>query len=214
MDSKEVGMKKVSHYKLTCLSLMLLITLAMISNVSVADVNKLVNDECADCHKKDGNSSDGETPNIAGLSAYYFIEAIESYKTETRPARKLKGKKEDMKDVVMKLSDEDIKALADYFAKQKFKPWIQKFDADLAAAGKKLHRRHCDRCHTEGGSLADDDAGILAGQPIAYLQYTMDSFTNGKREMDKKMAKKFKSVQKKIGSEAIEQLIHYYASQQ
>jgi cytochrome subunit of sulfide dehydrogenase len=207
-------MKKISHDKLTGLSLMLLFMLVIFSNVSVADVNKLINDACADCHEKDGNSSDGETPNIAGMSAYYFIEALDSYKTETRPAMKLEGKKKDMKDVAKKLSDEDIEALADYFAKQKFKPWKQKFDADLAAAGKKLHRRHCDRCHTEGGSLAEDDAGILAGQPIAYLQYTMDSFASGKREMDKKMAKKFKSVQKKIGSEAIQQLIHYYASQQ
>jgi len=214
MDSKEVSMIKVSHYKLTGFSLILLFTLAMISNVSVADVNKLVNDECADCHEKDGNAKDGKTPGIAGISIDYFIEIMDEYKTGDRPSMKLKDKKEDMQDVVKDLSDEDIEALAVYFSKQTFKPWKQEFDAELAAAGKKLHRRYCELCHSEGGSSADDDTGILAGQPIAYLQYALDSYASGKREMDKKMGKKFKKMQKKAGDKGILQLTHYYASQQ
>lgn len=207
-------MKTVNNYKLVSLSLMLLFVLGSISNVFATDVNKLVNNKCAACHGIDGNSFDGKTPSIAGISTEYLVESIEEYKTGARPARKLKGRKEDMKDVAKKLSDEEINVLAAYFARQKFKPWKQKFDPDLATAGKKLHRKYCGKCHSEGGSSAEDDAGILAGQPISYLQNTMDNYVSGNREMNKIMARKFKSMQKEAGDKGIVQLIHYYASQQ
>ena len=207
-------MKNSKNYKLASLSVTLLLALGIVGSVSAADVNKLIKDECADCHEKDGNATDGETPSIAGMSVDYFIEAMGSYKTDARPALKLKDKKEDMKDIVKKLSDEDVKALADHFSKQKFKPLKQEFDAGLAKAGKKLHKKYCDKCHSEGGTSAEDDAGILAGQPISYLKYSMDNYASGKREMGKKMAKKFKKMQKKVGDEGSKQLIHYYASQQ
>jgi len=206
-------MKNSNNYKLASLSVTLLLALGIVGTVPAADVNKLVK-ECADCHEKDGNATDGETPSIAGMSVDYFIESMGSYKTDSRPALKLKDKKEDMKDIVEKLSDEDVAALAEHYSKQKFIPMKQKFDPELAKAGKKLHRKYCDKCHSENGTSAEDDAGILAGQPISYLKYSMDNYASGKREMGKKMAKKFKKMQKKVGDEGSTQLIHFYASQQ
>jgi len=207
-------MKRVNHYKLTNLLLMFLFSLGIMSNASAADVKKLVINKCASCHGRDGNSTDGKTPSIAGISVDYFIESMEAYKTDARPAKKLKGRKKNMKDEAKELSDENIKALAAYFTKQKYKPQKQKFDPELAKAGKKLQRKFCGKCHTDGGSSAEDDAGILAGQPISYLEYSMNSFASGKREMGKTMGKKFKSMQKQAGDEGIAQLVHYYASQQ
>lgn len=207
-------MKKNNIGRRASLLLVLLFAAGVISSVSAANVNKLVNDECADCHKKDGNAADGKTPSIAGNSIDYFIDVMDEYKTGDRPAMKLKDKKEDMQDVAKELSAEDIAALAAYFAKQKFKPQKQKFDPVLATAGKKLHRKYCETCHSEGGTSSEDDTGILAGQPISYLQYSMDSYASGKREMGKKMAKKFNKMLKKKGDKGIVQLIHYYASQQ
>ena len=131
-----------------------------------------------------------------------------------RVAKKLKDKDDTMKDVVKKLSDADIEALAKYYAKQTFKPYKQDFDAAKAKEGKKLHNKYCDKCHSEGGTSAEDDSGILAGQPIGYLKYSMDAYASGEREMGKKMAKKFKAMQKKAGAAGSDQLIHYYASQQ
>ncbi len=206
-------MKNFKNYKLANLSVTLLLALGLVASVPAADVNKLVK-ECADCHEKDGNATDGETPSIAGMSVDYFIESMGAYTTDARPALKLKDKKEDMKDIVKKLSEEDIKALAEHYSKQTFKPLKQEFDPALAKAGKKLHRKYCEKCHSEGGTSAEDDAGILAGQPISYLKYSMDNYESGKREMGKKMAKKVKSMKKKAGDEGTTQLIHYYASQQ
>jgi len=204
-------MKNLNKYKLASLPLALCFALGITGNAAAADINKLV-EGCADCHGKDGNTK-GEAPSIAGISVVYFTDSMAAYK-KGRPALKLKDKKEDMKDVVKKLSDEDIKALADFYSKKKFKPVKQSFDAELASAGKKLHKKYCDKCHSEGGTSSEDDAGILAGQPISYLEYTMKNYHTGKREMGKKMAKKFENMTEKEGDAGIKQLIHYYASQQ
>ena len=67
-----------------------------IAGAAVADVNKLVK-ECADCHEKDGNSKNLETPSIAGMSSAFFTDAMKGYKNATRPALKIK---EDRKSVV------------------------------------------------------------------------------------------------------------------
>ncbi len=207
-------MKKDNNYTFINVSIILLFTLGIFSHASATDINKLIKNECADCHEKDGNANDGKTPSIAGSSLDYFTDVMDEYKSGDRPAMKLKGKKEDMQYVAKELSDEEIAALAAYFAKQKFKAQKQKFDPVLAAAGKKLHRRYCEICHSEGGTSSEDDTGILAGQPISYLQYSMESYANGKREMGKKMAKKFNKMRKKTEDKGILQLIHYYASQQ
>lgn len=203
-------MKKETNYGI---SLVLFCGLGMVGGMANADVDKLVK-ECADCHEKDGNSKNTETPSIAGMSSAFFLDSIKGYKSNTRPALKLKDKKEDMKDVVKKLSDTDIKALAEYFGKQKFKPLKQEFDPALAKLGKQVHKQYCDKCHSEGGTSSEDDAGILAGQPMGYLRYSMDSYLNGKREMGEKMSIKVKALQEKVGAEGFTQVLHYYASQQ
>lgn len=184
-----------------------------LAGTAAADVEALVK-KCADCHEKDGNSTHTDIPSIAGMSTAYFVDSMKGYSAGTRPALKAKDKKEDMKDVVKKLSDADVKALADYYSKQKFKPYKQEFNAELAKQGKQLHKQYCDKCHSAGGTSAEDDAGILAGQPSGYLKYSMDSYASGKREMGEKMSVKFKAMQTEGGKDAISQLIHYYASQQ
>lgn len=187
--------------------------LGMVAHSANADIDSLVK-KCADCHEKDGNSKNTDTPSIAGMSSAYFLDSMKGYKAGTRPALKLKDKKEDMKDITSKLSDADVKALAGYFGKQKFTAYKQDFNADLAKKGKQLHKQYCDKCHSAGGTSSEDDAGILAGQPVGYLKYSMENYANGKREMGKKMATKFKAMQEEAGNDGITQLIHYYTSQQ
>lgn len=183
------------------------------SPAHAASFDKLVKN-CVDCHGKNGNSELNDSPSIAGMSTEYFKETMKGYAANKRPAKKLKDKKETMKDVVKKLSDADKVALGKYFAKQKFVPFKQDFDASKVKAGKKLHRKYCRKCHTKGGTSSEDDAGILAGQPMGYLKYSMGNYASGKRESGEKMAKKFKKMMKKDGDAALDKLAHYYASQQ
>jgi len=83
----------------------------------------------------------------------------------------------------------------------------------MAAKGAKLHDKYCEKCHSEGGSLADDDAGILAGQWMAYTHWQIEDALSGAREFDKKMIKQLKKLHKKEGDAGIMALLHYYSSQ-
>ena len=162
---------------------------------------------CAGCHGFDGVSQGPATPTIAGMSAEYITEVLKAYKSgdtsSTIMGRIAKG-----------YTDDEIKQIAEVFAKKKFVAAKQDSDADAAKKGKKLHKKYCEKCHSESGSEAGDDSGFLAGQWTPYLQATMTDFTSGKREMPKKMKKKVKKLMKKEGDDGMKALMAYYASQQ
>lgn len=186
------------------------------AHVSVAATLDELTKQCSECHKKDGNSVDGETPHIAGMSLGYFKESMAAYQSGARPAKVVKRPNKpdtDMKAIVEKLNAKDIELLAAFYSKQKYQPQVQNTDANKAKAGEKLHQQYCDKCHENAGRSGEDDAGILAGQPLDYLRYTFESYAKGQRKMSEKMEKKFKAMQEKAGAEGLEQLIHFYAGQ-
>jgi len=153
--------------------------------------------DCGACHGQDGNSEQGEVPSIAGMSAAYLGDAMDAYKSGARPALKFKpkdGEATDMNAVAKKLSEDEIKGISEHYAGLTFKPVKQSVDAALAAKGKKVFDSECEICHSEGGSFADDDAGILAGQWKPYLEEQFKLFNEEKREMPKSMAKKYTKV--------------------
>ena len=110
-------------------------------------------------------------------------------------------------------SEEEIKLLAKHFAELPFESADQASNADQAKSGAKLHEAHCEKCHEDGGSSAEDDAGVIAGQWIPYLKYTMDDFSSGDRAMPKKMKKQMEEAHDAAGEDAMRDLIEYYASQ-
>ena len=192
----------------------MLFGLAVSTGANAGDVNKLA-ETCANCHGKDGANAESDVPNIGGFSAKYFAITMEHYKKKERPCVETKirsgdkkGTKSDMCQVVKDLSDDDIKQVAQHFAGKKFVRTTQKFDAALAAKGKGIHDKSCEKCHSEAASLADDDAGILAGQKTAYLKEQTEFFLGGKRPMHKKMKPKIEALSK----DEIEAVLQYYAS--
>lgn len=179
-----------------------------------ADPVKLA-ESCATCHGKDGASNEADVPNIGGLSAEFFSGAMKAYKVKERPCVETKvrsgdkkGTKTDMCAIVKDISEADINALAKTFAEKKFVRATQKFDAALAKKGKDVHDKNCEKCHSDGGTLASDDAGILAGQKLAYLKEQTEFFLAGKRPMAKKMKPKLEGLDKS----EVEAVLHYYAS--
>lgn len=170
-------------------------------------------DKCDSCHGKDGNSEDDKVPSIAGFSAVTIEDIMHEYKSDERPADKYKpkdGEETDMVEISKKLSDDDIKAVAKHYAGKTFRPHKQPFDAKLAKRGAKVHKKRCEKCHSDNGSNADDDAAILAGQWRAYLQRQFDLIKSKERQVPKKMWKKFKKL--KEGDDRA--LIEFYVSQQ
>ncbi len=186
----------------------------LLSSVYAADVEKLVS-VCTDCHGNAGASKESDIPIIGGYSAEFIINNLGYYQTSERdcPETKYragsnKGEKTDMCQIVKDFSDEDIEAIAGYFSKQQFVRADQAFDANLAKKGKSVHDKYCEKCHSEGGTMSEDDAGIPAGQWMPYLRHTLKEFRTGKRPISKKMRRRLEKVQ----DNDIEALVNYYGS--
>lgn len=179
--------------------------------------NDKVLQDCMDCHGEDGVSTEPDVPVIAGFSAQYTIDSLKAYIDGDRPATESKYRSgdtsrapTDMAKIAKQLSEEEIKKIAAHFAAKKFVPRQQAFDADKAAKGEKIHNRSCKKCHEDGGSSPDDDAGILAGQWMDYLHHAFKEYASGERWQPKKMKPKMEE----LDEADVDALIHYYASLQ
>ena len=160
---------------------------------------------CAACHGTSG-SSVGITPSLAGISKEYFIETMQAFKDGSRKATV-------MDRIAKGYTDVHLKTMADYFSVQPLKPMKQTVAQAKASTGKQLHRQYCEKCHEDGGRKSDD-GGILAGQSMLYLTYSMQDFKAGDREAPKKMRAKVREMLQEHGQGAVESVIHYYGSQQ
>ncbi len=207
-------MKTQKFIRLALLASAGLFSLFLATSAWAADVNKLV-ENCTHCHGKDGASTESDVPIIGGYSAPFITDSLTAYKKKERPCPETKyrsgdkkGQKTDMCQVAKDLSEADIKQVAQHFAGKKFVRAQQKFDPALAAKGKEIHDRSCDKCHSEGGTLASDDAGITGGQWMPYLKEQFKEFKAGKRPMVKKMKPKIE----KLEQADIDALVNYYGS--
>jgi len=171
---------------------------------------------CQDCHGANGVSTAQEVPTIAGVSAVAQTDALKSYKAKTRLCPRVNYKRGDAKRegdmcrVTADLSDAQIADLAGYFAAKPYVRMKQPTDAAKAATGKSIHVRDCNKCHSAGGGDPDDDAGILAGQPLGWLKSTLVAFRKGDIDQPKKM----QAVVSKLSDSDIDALAQYYASEQ
>jgi len=184
-------MKMIAN--LTCAALL---GLTLPAGTLLADTQSLA-DKCDQCHGTDGNSDDGKVPNIAGMSAIYISDTLNAYVSGDRKGVKYKpkdGEESDMGEVASKLNEDDISALSEHYAGKTFKLHVQDADAAMAAKGRKLFDKSCEKCHSDQGTVADDDAGILLGQWKPYLEEQFQLFAHGSRIMGKKMKKKFDAL--------------------
>ena len=194
-----------------------LLTLAPLAPAMAADGATILEQQCAQCHGKNGVSTESSIPIIAGYSAKYLVESIKNFKKKVRacaevsiPTGPKKGQKSDMCKVSADLSDADAETVAKHLAGQKFVRAKQPFDAAKAAKGAPVYKLRCEKCHENNGSSPDEDNGILAGQWTPYLRDQLVNFRAGKRPIDDKMKQRLDRVTK----EEEEFLLHFYASQQ
>ena len=171
--------------------------------MSGASADMLAN-TCAGCHGTMGASAGPATPSIGGISAVYFEEVMQGFKSGEVPST-IMGR------IAKGYTDEEIKAMGGYFSKQPFVKAEQSFDAAMADTGAKLHDKYCEKCHADGGSSAEDDSGILLGQLTPYLHYSFVDFKSGDREMTKKMKKQVNKLLSKEGDAGMEALMNFYA---
>jgi sulfide dehydrogenase cytochrome subunit len=158
---------------------------------------------CAGCHGTDGASMGPATPSLAGMSPAYFKDVMVSYKEGSRSSTI-------MERIAKGYDEDDFAKMAKFFAKQKRHVADQKAGPN-SDKGAKIHDKYCEKCHSEGGTIAEDDSGFLSGQWRPYLEYSMQDVFNEKREVGKKMMKKVKQAHKKYGDEMVPALMDYYA---
>ena len=197
-------------------NLLLVILISVWGSALAGDLDAIIAD-CNDCHGDNGVSQWNDMPTIAGIDAFVHSDALYVYRDEARPCATGPYRQGDtsrpetsMCAVTADMSDDDIEAIAEHYAALPFVPAKQDFDAALAEAGKAIHDAECDRCHSDGGSNPEDEASIIAGQWMGYLETTFAQYAAGEREQPRKMKEKMDA----LSAEDTKALIHYYASQQ
>ncbi|MCU7843924.1 MAG: cytochrome c4 [Candidatus Thiodiazotropha sp. (ex Monitilora ramsayi)] len=160
---------------------------------------------CAGCHGTDGSSVGPSSPSIAGMDPDVFIDVMKGYREDKRNSTI-------MNRIAKAYTDEQLKGMAWFFAKQELQVSPQKHDPQLAVVGEKLHQKYCEKCHEDGG--APGDSGTLAGQWMPYLKYSMADYIDGLRPYPRKMKRKVDAVIEAEGADAVPALIHFYGSQQ
>ena len=199
------------------ISIAISLTLGLFASAAMAgDLDSIVAD-CNGCHGDDGVSQWTDVPTIAGVPEFVHSDALYIFRDEARPCSESKYRQGDtskaattMCAVTADLSDDQIDEIAAYYAGLPFVAAKQDFDAALAEAGKAVHEAQCDRCHSEGGSNPDDEAGILAGNLMGYLEAQLADYRAGEREQPAKMEEKVNA----LSDDDVKALVNYYASQQ
>ena len=155
--------------------LLMTIILTSLSAANADDMDVVIAG-CDGCHGENGVSQWNDVPTIAGIDAFVHADALYVYRDEARPCAmseyRCGAEREptDMCAITKDLSDDQIEAIAEHYAALPFVPAQQEFDADFAASGKVIHDRDCSRCHSDGGSNPEDEASILAGQWMGYME--------------------------------------------
>ncbi|MCH8099006.1 MAG: c-type cytochrome [Proteobacteria bacterium] len=185
-----------------------------LANAELTDIA----DQCDECHGAGGVSTESDVPSVAGISPFIIEEYMLEFRDAARICRESKYRSGDLERpatdmcvIAKDLSEGDIAEIADYYGSKDFTSAKQSFDADKAAAGTSLHKKHCRKCHADGGSYADDDASILAGQWMPYLEQVFADYVAGNRNM---LEDKMKEKMGALSDEESEALIHFYGSQQ
>ncbi len=104
---------------LALVTLIALVTLAAVapSTARAADAQSLyvrgLAATCANCHGTDGHAQKGASvPGLAGMKADVLVEQMQAFRNGTRPATI-------MHQIAKGYNDEQVRQLADYFARQK-----------------------------------------------------------------------------------------------
>ena len=139
---------------------------------------------CAGCHMADGNSMLAANPKLAGQFPEYLYKQLTEFKSGAR-MNPIMGA------MVASLSDEDMKALSQYYAAQTLKPESAR-STETAALGQKLWRAGdldkgipaCSGCHGPAGAGLPVQFPRLSGQFADYIEAQLKAFRAGDRAND------------------------------
>jgi cytochrome c553 len=169
---------------------------------------KLASETCAACHGADGNSVAPEFPNLAGQQKTYLLREMLDYKEGRR-------QNDIMSPLMAGVSEADMTALADWYAKQAPAP-LQAVQPGRLALGKRIYLEgndksgvpSCDGCHEENGEGSKKFPRV-AGQHVAYTLDQIAQYASGKRSNGVKV---MRTIAQRLTKEEAEAVAEYMAS--
>jgi len=138
---------------------------------------------CNNCHGVGGVSVGASMPSIGGLPKEYLRTIMKEWKYDERSAIT-------MNRIVKGFSDDEIDALAAYFAKQRWVPAPQPASSAVLAKGKSAVSENCEDCHGLTGSDPDVDAPRINGQWSKYLELELEKYRSKEFKMPHRKMKK------------------------
>jgi cytochrome c553 len=145
-----------------------------------ARAKKIISGSCFLCHGAEGDSSSEVFPRLAGQHHEYIAKQLSNFKSGTR-------KSTAMRDMVAKLTPDEMLAIGKFFEKQSVSVEAPK-DAGLAAVGKYVFHNGnkfsgvpaCASCH---GAEANGTASLprLASQYAIYIETQLKQFNTRER---------------------------------
>ena len=150
---------------------------------SALRVAEIIASRCALCHGPEGESASAIYPRLAAQHPDYLKKQLKDFRDGRR-------KSDTMSDMTKDLKDEDIAALAAFFAGKKA-GGRQPGDVDLAGVGKFIFHRGntfsgvsaCASCHGPKG-FGTEQLPRLAGQHPAYIETQLKDFNKRERTND------------------------------
>ena len=182
--------------RLLCATVLAAATTAQAQSAPAAPAKAEV---CAACHGLGGRSTQAQYPILAGQTARYIDLQLRDFQAGRRS-------NELMTPMVAGLTRDEMRELADYFAKQT--PPVQSFkpDSAKAALGKlKADETLCTMCHL-GGFAGQNEVPRVAGQHFDYIIKQLSDFKARTRTND---AGTMTSVAGTLNAQDIENLAHY-----
>ena len=143
---------------------------------------EIVDEVCKYCHGSEGEGSNAIYPRLAGQHTKYIVKQLTDFREKRRMGT--------MNEMAEKLTDDEIKGLAEYFSS---KPVLvhKVRSKDLSAVGKYIFHKGnpysdvpaCASCHGEDGA-GTDTLPRLAGQHKRYVSSQLEEFNSRKRTND------------------------------
>jgi len=156
---------------------------APVGGEASARVAEIIASRCALCHGPEGESASAIYPRLAAQHPDYLKKQLKDFRDGRR-------KSDTMGDMAKDLNDEDIAALARFFAGKKA-GGRQPGDVDLAGVGKFIFHRGntfsgvsaCASCHGPKG-FGTEQLPRLAGQHPGYIETQLKEFNKRERTND------------------------------
>jgi sulfide dehydrogenase cytochrome subunit len=159
---------------------------------------------CNGCHGLQGVSAGPTMPSIGGLPKPYLQKVMKQWKYDERLGVT-------MSRIVKGFSDDEIDALAAYFAAKPWMPATQVVAPAQLAKGKSVISENCEDCHGATGS--DPDVGVprINGQWAKYMELELEKYRGSVFDMPhRKMKKSARELKEAEASAAA----RYFGAQQ